>query len=752
MASGMTEIGARLRLRDRPQFVRDADIAGDAIERLERRTHHAGLAARVTAGAYGGLRSAVGSLASFATHGVAAIGVGTAALGVGFVKMGLQANAGYEMATVALTNMLGDAKKAQNLVSQVEEYAIRSPFAFPDVLQSTRALVAMGVEGDKVLGMVKVIGDASAGLGAGSEGVERMSRALGQMMAKGFPSGEEMRQLADTGVRAWEYLARSIGKSIPETMKRAERRMISGHDAVSAILAGIAQDFKGQTEAQLDTLAGRWEEFTDLVRRSARKATEPFVPMIKKTLVKVGKYFEDFANDTLPVWQMMFRTGSQGIPLNDEIDSLYQRIYHLGAAWDALFGDGPARWGDFATSIGLVLDPTGKLNEIVGKGVDMFKDLWTILNEGVLPVFKELSPILLLVLAPLTQLDDILEFLADHTDAVKVATVLLLTVWATKKTIDLYTGAVMGTVQAYQRYKQHAEGVKAANALVKAGFKKVWYEIQFATLRMKEWIIQQGKNLIAGAKELAMNAKIAAAWALQKVKLVALKAAQVAVTVATAAWSAAQWLLNAALNANPIGLIVIAIAALVGAIWYAYTHWDWFRNAVDKAWQGLQILWDWFLKIVDFIWDKTGMDSYFDTAVENAEKIVGWFQDLWDLLVKINGYEVKIPIIGDIGGGGFLGGALSSLGPLGWAASKLIPGGAYGADVTTGGRVRVGENGPEIVTLPTGASVRPPKDETVDADALSSLVAIPARFQVLDGGRHLFDIVRESAQDEGARI
>jgi len=42
----------------------------------------------------------------------------------------------------------------------------------------------------------------------------------------------------------------------------------------------------------------------------------------------------------------------------------------------------------------------------------------------------------------------------------------------------------------------------------------------------------------------------------------------------TKAWTAAQWLLNAALNANPIGLIIGAVMALIGAIWLLYKNWD----------------------------------------------------------------------------------------------------------------------------------------------------------------------------------
>jgi hypothetical protein len=46
----------------------------------------------------------------------------------------------------------------------------------------------------------------------------------------------------------------------------------------------------------------------------------------------------------------------------------------------------------------------------------------------------------------------------------------------------------------------------------------------------------------------------------------------IVVRVATGLWAAAQWLLNAALNANPIGLIVLALAALGGALYLAWTH------------------------------------------------------------------------------------------------------------------------------------------------------------------------------------
>ncbi|CAB4195094.1 hypothetical protein UFOVP1279_37 [uncultured Caudovirales phage] len=53
--------------------------------------------------------------------------------------------------------------------------------------------------------------------------------------------------------------------------------------------------------------------------------------------------------------------------------------------------------------------------------------------------------------------------------------------------------------------------------------------------------------------------------------------------------------LNAMLIANPIGIIVAAIVALVAGIVLLYFHWKPFRDLVDSTWQALQLAWDQFL-------------------------------------------------------------------------------------------------------------------------------------------------------------
>ena len=63
---------------------------------------------------------------------------------------------------------------------------------------------------------------------------------------------------------------------------------------------------------------------------------------------------------------------------------------------------------------------------------------------------------------------------------------------------------------------------------------------------------------------------------------------EVALTVAQGAVTAAQWLMNAAMNANPIGLIITAIGALVAAFILLWNNCEGFRNFWIGLWENVQ--------------------------------------------------------------------------------------------------------------------------------------------------------------------
>lgn len=100
----------------------------------------------------------------------------------------------------------------------------------------------------------------------------------------------------------------------------------------------------------------------------------------------------------------------------------------------------------------------------------------------------------------------------------------------------------------------------------------------------------------------------------------------VAVRTATMAWAVVQSILNAAMAANPIGLIVIAIAALVAGIVYAYRNFEGFRNVVDGVWKAIKTAAIW-------IWEK-GLKPAFEGIKTGLSAVGDGFSWLWNSAMK----------------------------------------------------------------------------------------------------------------------
>jgi murein DD-endopeptidase MepM/ murein hydrolase activator NlpD len=91
------------------------------------------------------------------------------------------------------------------------------------------------------------------------------------------------------------------------------------------------------------------------------------------------------------------------------------------------------------------------------------------------------------------------------------------------------------------------------------------------------FVLEQGRLALAYGRNVIASGLMTAGMIVQR-------GTTIAVTAATRAWAAGQWLLNAALTANPVGLVVVALVALGAGVVVAYKKVEWFRNGVDAAW------------------------------------------------------------------------------------------------------------------------------------------------------------------------
>jgi phage-related minor tail protein len=135
---------------------------------------------------------------------------------------------------------------------------------------------------------------------------------------------------------------------------------------------------------------------------------------------------------------------------------------------------------------------------------------------------------------------------------------------------------------------------------------------------------------------------------------------QMAIRAATIVWTAVQWLLNVALTANPIGIIIVAIAALIAIVVLIATKTDWFQRLWRWAWGGIKaaalFAWNWIKNTlwpgIKSVWNGIvagakmvwrGIQVYFGFWKGLFTRVVGWAVGAKDRIV--NGFNKVVSFV-----------------------------------------------------------------------------------------------------------
>lgn len=211
------------------------------------------------------LGSAAMTASNIAVAGIAGIAASLGALGVKAV----QAAGSFQQTQAAMTNMLGSAERAQSLLSDLQNFAAKTPFEFNDVAAATQKFLAFGFTAEQVIPTLTAVGDAAAGVGLGKEGVDRVTLALGQMAAKAKVQSDEMLQLTEAGIPAWQMLADKIGVSVPQAMDMVSKGAVDAQTGLQALVGGMEEKFGGMMEQQSSTITGTWSNMMDGLSQTA---------------------------------------------------------------------------------------------------------------------------------------------------------------------------------------------------------------------------------------------------------------------------------------------------------------------------------------------------------------------------------------------------------------------------------------------------------------------------------------------------
>lgn len=172
---------------------------------------------------------------------------------------------------VALRSILGDVQKADELFAQTQQLALQSPFKFGELNRDVKQLAAFGVEANDLYDTTKRLADIASGLGVD---FGRLGLAFGQVKARSWLDGKELRQFAYAGLPLLQRITElynSEGKNGRNNYTKADvKKMISARQVsfedVQKVLWKMTDEggqFYNMQFVLSETLLGRWNKLID---------------------------------------------------------------------------------------------------------------------------------------------------------------------------------------------------------------------------------------------------------------------------------------------------------------------------------------------------------------------------------------------------------------------------------------------------------------------------------------------------------
>ncbi|MFP7454325.1 tape measure protein [Bacillus safensis] len=234
-----------------------------------------------------------------------------------------------EQAKTSLSVLMGDAKKAQSFLDDMLTFAKTTPYAFTDIANSGRNLIAFGMDVKNVIPTMQAVGDAAAASGKGAEGFRQISDAFGAMQVSGTLSMEEMNRLMDAGIPALKILANETGQDVMDLKKVISKGAFESEEAIAALVKGMQKGTKGaagETAAMAgimkdskDTWVGSVDSMKSSISSTMAKIMEPAKPHIQAAM---GWFSTQFSK--LP--DIIFGIGKVMQPAFNTIGSIFKNI------------------------------------------------------------------------------------------------------------------------------------------------------------------------------------------------------------------------------------------------------------------------------------------------------------------------------------------------------------------------------------------------------------------------------------------
>lgn len=217
------------------------------------------------------------------------------------IKDGIQYNKNLENSTTALKTLLGSEEKAIQLMKEIKDFAVATPFGTGELIKSTVMMKQFGIETEKLMPNLKMLGDLAFG---DKEKLKGLSLAFSQISSTGKLMGQDLMQLVNAAFNPLQVISEETGISMSELKDTMSKGGISAEMVVLAMKRATSEGgsaFKGMEEAS-KTFDGRMSTLGDTMESLKGALVKPFFDFLASNVLPKIQNLLDVVMERLPYW------------------------------------------------------------------------------------------------------------------------------------------------------------------------------------------------------------------------------------------------------------------------------------------------------------------------------------------------------------------------------------------------------------------------------------------------------------------
>ena len=284
-------------------------------------------------------------------------------------KAAVDLAAGMETTRTQYKTLLGgDAEGANNLITQLSEFANQTAFTTNEVLGAGRSLLAFGVEANNLEGSLQAVGDIAAGTGTN---FGELAEIFGKAKVQGRLFGEDINQLSGRGIPIIAELAKNFGVAESEIKKMVSEGKVGFPELEKAFqtMTGEGGKFNGMMEELSKTFQGRLSTALGKLETLGAKAGGALLPFLADGL-EMGIQFFDFLNKQGEHLHKIFA------PIQPIFDAIGNAISTVAAQFE-----GAANSGTFLLDV----------FNAIGKAFQFFAPVFEVIGRIITTQFNRIS-------------------------------------------------------------------------------------------------------------------------------------------------------------------------------------------------------------------------------------------------------------------------------------------------------------------------------------------------------------------------